>query len=264
VEVRYPDEWIPLFESLPPRSSVHLLDASDLVALAVLLGLVLSSLALGGVARRTRWVLGGSTVLLAALAASTLAPLMALAAVPLVVLSAALTWRSLAGWWRVLALFGGALGLLIAIAVMGGVVLAPAARAPVYRYASDDQEAGKMLGLNSNLEVRKEKAEVAQSPQAASAAGWLAYEGVPAKIDLPPGARRSHFSREMVASQAGMRVTVVAISTRAVAALQWLAAALLLVLGFLHRAELAAGARKFAERVRGQPADGRGGASAPA
>jgi hypothetical protein len=271
VEVRYPDEWIPLFESLPPRSRVHLLDASDLAALGVLLGLVVSLLALAGVSRRTRWVLGGATVFLAALAANTRAPLIALAAAPLVILSAALAWRSLAGWWRVLALAGGALCVLIAIAVMGGVVLAPAARAPLDRYGG--LEAAQTLGsLNSNLMLRKEKDQIPAAPaqaaprEATRARGspQLAYEGVPAKIDLPLGARRSRFSREMVAAEAGMRVTVVTIATRTVSALRWLAAALLLLLGFLHRAELAAGARKFAERVRGRPADERGGASAPA
>jgi hypothetical protein len=273
VELRYPDEWIPVFESLPPRSRVHLLDESDLGALAVLLGLVLWVLALGGVARRTRWVLGGSTVLLAALAASARAPLTALAAAPLVMLAAALTWRNLAGWRRALALAGEALCLLIAIAVMGGVVFAPAARAPSYRYASYDQESEQMLGsLNSNVMAGKEKQRLpaAAAPAApqdtaarAQTANALAYEGVPAKIDLPSGAGRSHFSREMVASQAGMRVTVVAIASRAVAALRWLAAALLLLLGFLHRTELTAGARKFAERVRGRLADEGGGATTP-
>ncbi len=91
-----------------------------------------------------------------------------------------------------------------------------------------------------------------------------AYEGLPARIELPAGARRSHFSREMVAADAKVPVTVVLVAARAVSAAAWLAGALVLALAFWFRADLGAGAQRFADRIRGGPRVEGGGAAAPA
>lgn len=68
----------------------------------------------------------------------------------------------------------------------------------------------------------------------------------------------------MVARDAAAPVTVVMVATRALSAAAWLAGALALALAFRFRAELAAGARRFGDRVRGGPRPERGGAAAPA
>ena len=90
-------------------------------------------------------------------------------------------------------------------------------------------------------------------PQAASAGG-SGYEGLPAQIEIPVGARRSVFTRELLSTDTSRKVLAVTVAARLVALLGSAALLLLLALALAFRRDLAAGAQAYAARLRASPA----------
>jgi hypothetical protein len=90
--------------------------------------------------------------------------------------------------------------------------------------------------------------QAAASQQNAGAQGG--FEGLPAKIELPPGARRTTFTRELLATDQPRQVHVLMASTRVVARAAMAAAMLFLLLSLLLWRDLVAGGRTFAKRFR--------------
>ncbi len=250
VELRYPEEWIPIYESVAPAGRLLLLRPSDLLALAALFLLVERALALGALRRRARLAVAASVALVAALAPDARPFLLAAAAAPIVVLAGALAWRRLSGWRRAFAFAGGAFVLLLAVIAFGTVGV-----------VRDWEEHGVLSGMAYNRGMVGKLADVAESRAAAPLDGLVAkehsgrgdaYEGLPAKIDIPQGARRSHFFREMVGPEAAVPVTVVLVAARAASAASWAAVALAIAIGLWLRREIGGAAQRFAARVRGE------------
>jgi hypothetical protein len=74
------------------------------------------------------------------------------------------------------------------------------------------------------------------------------YGGLPARIELPWGVRRTSFDRELLPSDAPRPVVVVLAAARLVTAVTWAAVLALLAAAWLLRRTLAEGARRLAAR----------------
>ena len=81
----------------------------------------------------------------------------------------------------------------------------------------------------------------------------MGYQGLPARIEIPAGARRTTFAREMLATDGARSVFVLAASARLVAALGWATALLALAVAVAFRRDLGRGARRISERLRPRP-----------
>ncbi len=90
VQLRYPTEWIPLYEELAPASRLHLLDRRMVLLLGLLLVAAERLLAIGGVARRRRWILAGAIALLGAFSETARSFALVLVLAPLLALGAAI------------------------------------------------------------------------------------------------------------------------------------------------------------------------------
>jgi hypothetical protein len=250
VQLRYPAEWIPLYEELAPSSRLHLLDGAEAALLLLLLAGAERLLALAGLARRRRWLLAGAATALAALSGTALAlGLLAVAAL-LGALAVSAAFRRLSGWR-----LSGALAALGAAALVALVV--GAAVSVTREHAPEGLGSGPM---NYAAKV-SERVEPAASPPPgvvpararddAFGGGRRDYEGLPARITLPPGVRTTFFERELLATDAPRPVFAVLVAARAVAALTALLALALLGLALALRRDLAAGARAYRARLVG-------------
>lgn len=245
VELRYPAEWIPLYEELAPGARQHLLRRGEAILLLALLGLGERLLAALGLSRRRRWLLAGAVTLAAAFSSAVLWLGLALSAAPLAAWGAWAVLRRLSG----LRLAAGlsAVAAVALLVVLGAMSLSGEAHAP----ARDDYaNVGKAM-MRSRLSALEDERK-AEAPAAPAAAPGLSdnasYQGLPARIDLPAGARRTVFTRELLATDAPRRVFVLLADARLVTALGWGTALLALAVAALLRRDLVRGARAFAER----------------
>ena len=248
VELRYPEEWIPVYEELPPAVRLHLLQAGQAVLLAALAVALERLLALLALTRRRRVLLAALVVLAAAFSRAVLGWALFLSGGALLALLVLVIVRRVGGARLPLVLAGvGAAGI---VALSLGSVLwervpqrASVAASNVAKlYEFEDGTVGGVVGG---------VASPAASP--APRAARQGYQGLPARIELPEGARRTTFSREMLPGDGPRRATVVLAAARLVAALTW--ATLLAALGvaFVLRRDLVRGARELVARV-GKPA----------
>ncbi len=253
VQLRYPAEWIPLYEELAPHAQFHFPDGSVLFALAVLSLAAERLLALSGVRRPRRWSLVLPLVLLAALSETARTAALVVTVGPLLALAAFLVIARLSGIRRLFAM-AGVLTLVFVLALTMSVTAAR--RTPS---GSDSSAESAEYARDSAAELKKAPAprseptqgalgQAAASQQKAGAQGG--FEGLPAKIELPPGARRTTFTRELLATDRPRQVHVVMASTRVVARAGMAAALLFLLLSLLLRRDLVTGGRAFADRFR--------------
>jgi hypothetical protein len=263
VQLRYPSEWIPLYEELAPASRLHLPGAGDVLLLLVLLGATERLLALAGLPRRRRWLLAGALAALAALSSGVRD--LALVAAAALFLALLVSWsiRRLAGWQRLGALAG--LGVAAAVAVSMGAALNVVARLESPEVASGylnyADKAVRHRGDEGTLSFEAQPAAPgAVPPQAGVAKPAAGYEGLPARIAIPPGARGTAFYRELLATDAPRPVFAVLVSARLVAALTTALGLLVLGLALAFRRDLAEGARAFRARLVPAPP---AGATAP-
>jgi hypothetical protein len=258
VQLRYPQEWVPVYEEFAPAVRWHLPRAADwaAVALATLAAGVL--LGVAGVRGRRRAALLVPLAALALLSEDFRAAAFVAAALPLAGLAAWTLWQRTRGLRR-LAVAGvaGAALLLVAGALDLGVV-GRTGRSNEYGSGGYASNLPKTLQFGSPAQERRAEARAERI--------LASQEGLPARIELPPGARRSTFTREMLGADAPRPVVAVLVAARALAALTTFCALALLATAFLLRRELAAGARAVAERFRtaGAPAVAQGGAPSPA
>lgn len=260
VQLRYPAEWIPLYEELAPESRLHLLGGEELAALAILVALAERLLALGGVSRSRRWLLAASLAVASAFLPGLRA--FALGALVLAWLTLGAVWlvRRLRGAARLLALGGSGVALLLVALQAGQGAILPvrwaAAPPPVasagyaaspprkslVREPSAPADGEPMTGEGE----RESEEQVTVGATGGAAPG---YEGLPARIEIPPGARQTRFTRELLATDAPRPVVAVMVASRLVAILSGVAGLVLLALGILLRRDLAAAARAVAARV---------------
>jgi hypothetical protein len=76
------------------------------------------------------------------------------------------------------------------------------------------------------------------------------YQGLPARIEIPAGARRGYFSRQLLATDVPRRVIVLLASSRLVALLTWATTLLAIGLALLWRNDLVQCARDGVARLR--------------
>jgi len=264
VQLRYPAEWRPLYEELAPASRLHLLEPFELVALALLLVGGERLLALGGLGRRERWLLAAAATALAALSSAALVGGLVLATGLFFALGVALLARRLTGVARALALLGAAgAGLAIAAGFLATAANlrsgeAGFGSAPL-NYASKmaEEEEGVVGGVLAAPGVELRRHPAAAPPAAPdqwagsgrSAGDAPAYQGLPARIQIPGGARQTTFRRELLSTDAPRPIFVLLVAERAVSVLTAVAFLLVLGAGLMLRRELAAGARRYGERL---------------
>jgi hypothetical protein len=254
VELRYPAEWIPIYEELAPDARLHLLEGGELLLLAVLLVLAERCLAVLGLERRRRWALAAAVVLAAAFTRPLLALALALAAAPLVALGIAALARRLHGLRLAGALAGILVVALVGVAVVAALLPSRESPQPALRYGGAMQKA--MAPELASLAGMDERALPAAAPLERGVAQKqeAGYQGLPARIELPRGERRTFFARELLAGDAPRRVSVILASARLVSALAWALALLVLTLGALLRRDLDRGVRALAARLVARPA----------
>jgi hypothetical protein len=245
IELRYPAEWRPVYEELAPASRLHLLAPHEVLLLALLLAGAERLLALAGQSRWRRWLLAGAVTALAALSGAVLAASLALVLGLLAVLGEVWLARRLTGLARAAALLAGtAVVVLAGMALIGFTAISRLESGDVgsapFNYAAKGELMSRVVGPS----------RPAAAPPAASAA----YQGLPARIELPHGARRTHFSRELLATDAPRPVFVLLVASRAMALLTWLAALAVLAIGLALRRDLAAALRTYLDRLRASPA----------
>ncbi len=251
VELRYPAEWIPLYEELAPGARLHLVRGGEAFLLVALLVLAERLLAVFGLPRRRRWLLAGAVTLAAAFTTPLLALGLALTAMSLATLGAFALIRRLRGIRLGAALAGG-----VVVAVVS-VVLATALLPATRDERRDDYGSfAAKMAMNVSRSAVGAKPEASEASPAAApeerfakAKGDAAYQGLPARIDIPPGRRQTVFAREMLATDAPRRVFVLLASARFVTALAWGAALLALAIGVHSRRDIGRGTRELAARL---------------
>lgn len=253
VQLRYPVEWVPIYEELPPRSRWHLPGTATWLALALLLALAERLLALAGLSRGRRWLLALCLALAAAFAPALRSAAIGLCALAWLALGAAAVVRRLQGAARVVVLLaGGAVVLVALLAFWAGNGPFPGA-APEPQSQSDyavTNLARKSMMAPPAPAPAQDAVLQAQGGEAAGVRGAAGgYEGLPAKIEIPPGARQSDFQRELLATDAPRPVVVVMIASRVLSALSAAAVILLLAVAALLRRDLVAGGRALAGRL---------------
>ena len=245
VQIRYPAEWIPLYEELAPATRFHFPGSVTLLALGVLLVLSHWLLALGGLPARRRWIVTGAVTLLAAFSDVVLSVALVLVTAPLLALATASLVRRFSGVGRVLALLGAALAVLVVLAFFAALnVVHPLGRSEMASAPVDYARLSKAAG---------ERGDATAPATSALAGGGASYEGLPAKIEIPPGARRTSFSRELLATDVSRPVFVMLVSARLVAALTAALAFLVVLVLFALRRELVVAGRAFVRRLRAPP-----------
>ena len=130
VQLRYPSEWIPVYEELAPKSRWHLLDVDELAALLILVALAERLLALAGMARFRRWLLAVTLAMAGAFLPGLRAAALWLLVLGWLTLGAALVVQRLRGAARAWALAGGGVTLLLALLIVGGSTIRPGASRP--------------------------------------------------------------------------------------------------------------------------------------
>lgn len=261
VELRYPQDWLPLYEAFAARSRLWRPDVGDLV-LCLLAGLwsqrVLALLALASRPRRL-------LALLAALAAYAWEP------AALLVFGACLVVTSLWGlavlrgraWGLARALVTLAVALVVALVLLLAFVSSlrlvaprelPASRADYERPASASAapESGRMQG-----------GATGKLAQDALGSAEPQYEGLPARVELPWGARRSLFQRELLTPGTPRQVEAVLVSAQVLGILRLLTLVGLAIMGWLRRHALVAGWRALVQASHGAAVPASAGGDLP-
>ncbi len=255
VQLRYPSEWIPVYEELAPASRWHLLDVDELAALLVLVALAERLLALAGLARARRWLLALALALAGAFLPGLRAAALGILVLAWLTLGAALAVQRLRGAARAWALAGGAAALFLVLLVLGpgGALRLRTARAP------EEYESVRMGKVMSEPAAAKPPARVSRAEldtEQGAVDHWGAvgdkpsYEGLPARIEIPPGIRQSAFSRELLATDGARSVVAVVVATWIVSVASAVALLLFLASALVFRRDIAAGLSALVSRVR--------------
>lgn len=240
VQLRYPAEWLPLYEELAPAARWNFLKVERLVLSGLLLVLGERLLALAGLVRRRRLVLSGLLALAGGLSDFVLLLGLAVTAMPLLALATAFVARRLRGAVRLLALAAGAAALLVLVVGLAGLTLFTGLERGDVQLGSG--------GYVAKMAEAPEEASRATAMFRKDAAQAADYGGLPARIEIPWGARRTSFDREMLPSDAPRPVVVVLAAVRLVTAVTWASVLALLAACWLLRRALSEGARRLAAR----------------
>lgn len=247
IELRFPQEWLPLYAEFSPDAQLLAFDGWDMVWLVLLLLWTERGLAALGLGRERRLLLAGTLCLSAALVTGC--------AVALVLADVGVTALWL--WPRLRVQSGVRLFLgLCAAGALGLIVLAMfsmRASAPSSPSYSDNMVVAtrsSKLVLRPNGETKGEDLDGKPADTAVASNGPGGGQGLPAKFTMPGGARGTGFHREMLNTEAPRAVRVLLLARRAlgmVAATAIVLALLLLGLNWRRLREGARALRRLAE-----------------
>ncbi|HEX9984159.1 MAG TPA: hypothetical protein VGF69_12905 [Thermoanaerobaculia bacterium] len=228
--LRYPDEWLPLYQSFASGARVAMPTAGQLLLFLFLVVWIERMLAWTGVPLRRRLAIA----LLAALGASIVTTFLAATVLFFLCLTAVWVWSQSGTRRLVLLLSGGALLFIVAFAMFLGT-----------NVASKNE-----YGYESSTAVTREAPAAADVTKVARVDQQPSYQGLPAKFTLPNGERHTFFSQELLQAGKPQTARIVAVSLSLV---NWIGAAIALaaiVLLWRERASLAATLRHhFTKRV---------------
>lgn len=225
VELRYPRHWLPLWQSFATQTQTWMPDAGSCFMLLLFVLWLERVLLFAGMRSRRRI----AAALLLGFAAMN---------VPLVL------WLVVAGCAFVTAVWIASLRLKLSLPRLAGAValaLAVVVIAGIYtlstRVGSSDSDsytsverqpapAAAKVAVTDTAEITETTATTPAAPGAAApprAAEALAYQGLPAKFELPSGARSESFHEPMLSPDRPQRITLVLLSMSLVT---WTCAAL--------------------------------------
>jgi hypothetical protein len=258
LQLRYPAEWIPVYEELAPHARWNLPGLGTWLALALVLVAAERLLLLAGIARGRRWLLAGALTLAAAFSGEAVRLVLLAVLAPLAALAATLLLRRTSGVARHVAgaaVAVGGLALVVALASIEPRTAAPEREAPG---DGTPRPAGVPGVAPPPSPERRSREEPSEAEDALAADRTVAgrvvaradYEGLPAHLVIPAGVRQTDFHRELLATDTARPTLVVVVSTTLLGALAGAALALLALALLLLRRDLAAGARTYAARFR--------------
>jgi hypothetical protein len=230
VEIRYPEQWYPLYSGFLSEARYGHPNVGALIVVALLALWSERSLAFLKIPKKARIVV----VILTLLAAVSWG--WALAALVLANVATTVLWlvvkhaRLRLGTTLVLAAVFGFMALLVAITSV------PSLMRSRMSYPSSGYEYGDEVRKAARAPV---EAEVQQEPLAAQT-----YQGLPAKYEIPGGVERASFSREMLDTQKPRFVHVWAVSRTLLGWLQTLLVLAGAVAVFRERHDILAGWRE--------------------
>jgi hypothetical protein len=255
VELRYPHDWLPLYESFASRSRVWTPSAGELLSWLLLCAWSTRVLALLGLERRARWRLA----VLASLAAYAWDPAALLAWGACLVLTLAWGLGRLRGRaWSLARALAALAALLVAglllLALVSSLHLGGSRTQPTSRAEYERARVPASAPVPGRMKAGSGAApqDALASPEG-SGAEQMQYEGLPARLELPMGERRSSFERELLTPGAPRRLEAIMISAQALEGLRLLVLLATALTLWLRRQALVAGWRRIAGSWRAEP-----------
>ena len=250
IELRYPDAWFPLYERFGGESRFAAPPADTFVLFLLLAAWLFALLEQLRAGRRAALLLAASLAL-AAFASSTAAFFVVAGAALLSVLWLAAIVRERKPRLRTLLAFG-AIGAFAALVFLAVLVPAGLLRTGGATAGRSVQYAETAAAPSPAAKALRHEEAPARLQAEAEPEGGNAYEGLPARIELPAGARSSFWSREMLAADAPPRVRVVLASRTLVTLARALALLAAVTLAWARRGPLLEGLGAL--RARGREA----------
>jgi hypothetical protein len=215
LHLRYPGQWVPLFETFASRARVWTPTAVEILLFALLILWIERLLAWLGYPLRRRVVVA----IVAALAASMVTSLMivvliAFGALTVVWIAAQPTRPRIA--------YASLLAAATLLLLMFISLVRPAQRSAKYDVSSSENVMTDTAASDTTMSSRDEN----EAPAGSGGLASVTYQGLPAKFTLPGGLRRSAFSQELLRTDRPQRAFVIAISF---ALTNWIGVALMLL-----------------------------------
>jgi|GEM_PF-1976578 len=232
VNIRYPDHWIPLWQSFASRGTIWRPEAMTTIAFLLLLLWVERALALVNVSLRTRAI----TAFLLAFVSMV---------IPIVLWIVVLGCGALTLLWIVAQRRAISLPRIIGVVAVAALLLVlafvyTAADRSLSRVTSSDSGGGLAASVNTGInsgvtDTVATKLEPPPPPPPALSQGvpvrtGFAYQGLPAKFELPDGVRGGSFSEQLLSPDRPQTVVLVLLSMTLVT---WLSVAMGIVAAWM-------------------------------
>lgn len=244
IDLRYPREWVPLYEEFAPELRLPIFDLGGLVLLLFLVlwtERVLAALRLGLATR----ILTAALLSLASLSSGALLALLILVDLAVSALWAA-PWvmKRRWGFWSSLLALGAAggvflIGSLVLLTMRSG--MAPRSEAPIPVSSSTSKVYSRDVTTTP---------AAGDAPVEGQVLGGVTFQGLPAKFAMPWGHDRSYYHREMLATDQQRSVRVLLISRVAVSGISTVCLLLGLLYLLYFRRLLRLGGSELIERIR--------------
>ncbi|HEX3577760.1 MAG TPA: hypothetical protein VHY33_04275 [Thermoanaerobaculia bacterium] len=242
VTIRYPDHWIPLWQSFASRGTTWRPDAEAMMVFVLLMLWIERALAFVKLGVRVRLI----AAIFFAFAAM---------AIPMVLWIVVLGCSAVTLLWIATQRRAISLPRIIGVALAAGLLVVLAfVYSMSQRAASDYTNSAKMESGSGGIAAVTDTATTSAqsvpppSPKAAPARSAFAYQGLPAKFELPDGVRSQSFSEQLLSPERPQTITLVLLSMTIVT---WTAVALALIAAWMLLRERGT----IKESVRGRLAE---------